>query len=144
MKILYLLILLTQIFTLEIDHFLTPSLVELDWTKKDLEKLEIYFIESIDQGKFRSINLKNGTYTISIMKNCAYGINLIRCIISSSMIRGDPQNKDDKFYYSLKYSYDHNDTSNIKEEDGHIIVTVNNEYFIQFNYYLILILLFLF
>lgn len=139
MKILYLLILLTQIFTLEIDHYLTPSLVELDWTKKDLEKLEIYFIESIDQNSFQYINLKNGSFTIQITKNCAFGINFIRCIISPSMIRGDPQNKDFKFYYSVKYKCE-----DVPEEDGYVIVTVNNEYFIQFKYYLILILLFLF
>jgi hypothetical protein len=138
MKILYLLILLTQIFTIEIDHYLTPSLVELDWTKKDLEKIEIYFIEPIEQINFQSINLKNGSITIDISKNCAYGNNFFRCIISPSMIRGDPQNKDFKFYYSLKYFYEFN------EEDGYVIVAVNNEYFMQFNYYLILILLFLF
>ena len=132
-------ILIITIASLDINFYETESYVELDWTKIDIGKIEVTFIDNISKDSFQSIYLFNSTYTIQLLSNCAFGNNKIRCLITSNDITGDPDNKDYKFYYKLEYIYDDDGT----KESAFVTVAVNNGSYIKF-YLIFLILLFIF
>ncbi len=134
-------ILIITIASLDINFYETESYVELDWTKIDIGKIEVTFIDNISKDSFQSIYLFNSTYTIQLLSNCAFGNNKIRCLITSNDITGDPDNKDHKFYYKLEYIY--GVTNNTPKESAYVTVAVNNGSYIKFNL-IFLILLFIF
>ena len=121
-------LLIISITSLDIDFYATEPYVELDWTKINIGKIEITFIDDISKNTFDEIYLYNSTYKIKL-QNCAYGIKKVRCLITSNDITGDPDNKDYKFYYKLQYL-----VSQIKEiEKAYVTIAVNNGSFIKFN-----------
>ena len=121
-------LLIISITSLDIDFYATEPYVELDWTKINIGKIEITFIDDITKNTFDEIYLYNSTYKIKL-QNCAYGIKKVRCLITSNDITGDPDNKDYKFYYKLQYL-----VSLTKEiEKAYVTIAVNNGSFIKFN-----------
>ena len=121
-------LLIISITSLDIDFYATEPYVELDWTKINIGKIEITFIDDISKNTFDEIYLYNSTYKIKL-QNCAYGIKKVRCLITSNDITGDPDNKDYKFYYKLQYI-----VSLTKEiEKAYVTIAVNNGSFIKFN-----------
>ena len=121
-------LLIISITSLDIDFYATEPYVELDWTKINIGKIEITFIDDISKNTFDEIYLYNSTYKIKL-QNCAYGIKKVRCLITSNDITGDPDNKDYKFYYKLQYL-----VSLTKEiEKAYVTIAVNNGSFIKFN-----------
>ena len=76
-------ILIITIASLDINFYETESYVELDWTKIDIGKIEVTFIDNISKDSFQSIYLFNSTYTIQLLSNCAFGNNKIRCHLPS-------------------------------------------------------------
>ena len=121
-------ILIISITSLDIDFYATEPYVELDWTKIDIGKIEITFIDDITKDTFEEIYLYNSTYKI-LLQNCAFGLKKVRCLITSNDITGDPDNKDYKFYYKLQYL-----VSLTKEiEKAYVTIAVNNGSFIKFN-----------
>ena len=121
-------LLIISITSLDIDFYATEPYVELDWTKIDIGKIEITFIDDITKDTFEEIYLYNSTYKI-LLQNCAFGLKKVRCLITSNDITGDPDNKDYKFYYKLQYL-----VSLTKEiEKAYVTIAVNNGSFIKFN-----------
>ena len=131
------LILIISISSLNVNLYETEPYVELDWTKIEIGKIEIAFIDNISKGSFKSIYLDNSTYQVQLMSNCAFGSNKVRCLITPNDISGDPDNKDYKFYYKLKY------ISDIGVESASVTVAINNGSYIKF-YMTFFILLFIF
>ena len=128
MKNLLIFLLIISITSLDIDFYATEPYVELDWTKIDIGKIEITFIDDISKNTFEEIYLYNSTYKI-LLQNCAFGLKKVRCLITSNDITGDPDNKDYKFYYKLQYL-----VSLTKEiEKAYVTIAVNNGSFIKFN-----------
>ena len=128
MKNLLIFLLIISITSLDIDFYATEPYVELDWTKIDIGKIEITFIDDITKDTFEEIYLYNSTYKI-LLQNCAFGLKKVRCLITSNDITGDPDNKDYKFYYKLEYI-----VSLTKEiEKAYVTIAVNNGSFIKFN-----------
>ena len=128
MKNLLIFLLIISITSLDIDFYATEPYVELDWTKIDIGKIEITFIDDITKDTFEEIYLYNSTYKI-LLQNCAFGLKKVRCLITSNDITGDPDNKDYKFYYKLQYL-----VSLTKEiEKAYVTIAVNNGSFIKFN-----------
>jgi hypothetical protein len=132
------LILIISISSLNVNLYETEPYVELDWTKIEIGKIEIAFIDNISKSSFISIFLDNSTYQVQLMSNCAFGSNKVRCLITPNDISGDSDNKDYKFYYKLKYR---NSDGNI--ESASVTVAINNGSYIKF-YMTFFILLFIF
>ena len=122
-------LLIISITSLDIDFYATEPYVELDWTKIDIGKIEITFIDDISKNTFDEIYLYNSTYKI-LLQNCAFGLKKVRCLITSNDITGDPDNKDYKFYYKLQYI---ERKSKKIIEKAYVTIAVNNGSFIKFN-----------
>ncbi len=140
MHILYFFILINQILTLTINHYSTESYIDLDWTKIEVSLIEVYFIDNISRSDFKRIYLTNNTYEdgIDIINNCFFYSHLIRCIVSPTIINGDPDNKKYKFYYRLMYQL----TNNNNTESAYVTVSVNNGFIIKYSLFFLIFLLF--
>lgn len=139
MHILYFFIFINQILTQNINHYSTESYIDLDWTKIKVSKIEVYFIDDISRSNFKRIYLTNGTIDdeIDITNHCFFYTRLIRCIVSPTIINGEPNNKKYKYYYRLKYQLK-NDTI----ESAYVTVSVNNGFIIKYSLFFLLFLLF--
>ena len=143
MSILYFFLFIHQILTLNINLYSTEPYVDLDWTKIDISRIEISFLENISRSEFKRIFLTNETSAneIDIINNCFFYTNIIRCIISPNIITGDPDNKQYKYYYRLMYQLIDNE-NNSSIESTYVTVSVNNGFIFKSSLFLLIFLIF--
>jgi hypothetical protein len=138
MHILFFFLFINQIFTAEIDHYLTEPYVDLDWTKIAVSKIEVHFINEISRSDFKRIYLTNSTSgnEIDIINNCFFYSNSIRCFVSPKVVNGDPDNKKYKFYYRLMYEDSEGNKS------SYVTISVNNGFIIKYSLFFLIFLIF--